>query len=61
MMDVNIHKRGGGDAVYGLGFIGAAIYYISVATGFWVGVLGVLKAIIWPIFFVYEALKFFAQ
>jgi len=28
-----------GNAVYGLGFIGAAIYYISTATTFWVGVL----------------------
>lgn len=56
-MDVNVTKRGG-EAVYGLGFIGAAIYYISVATGFWVGVLGFLKAIVWPVFLVYHALKF---
>jgi hypothetical protein len=48
-------------AVYGLGFIGAAIYYISIATTFWIGVLGFLKAIIWPVFLVYEALKFLAQ
>ena len=47
-----------GDAVYGLGFIGAAIYYISTATGFWMGVLGFLKALVWPAFFVYEALKY---
>ncbi len=46
-----------GGAVYGLGFIGAAVYYISTATGFWVGVLGFLKAIVWPAFLVYEALK----
>lgn len=44
-------------AVYGLGLIGAAIYYISVATSFWTGVLGFLKAIIWPVFLVLEALK----
>lgn len=44
-------------AVYGLGFIGAAIYYISTATTFWVGVLGVLKAIVWPALLVFEALK----
>lgn len=44
-------------AVYGLGFIGAAVYFISVATGFWVGVLGFLKAIVWPAFLVYEAFK----
>jgi len=49
------------DAVYGLGFIGAAIYYISVATTFWMGVLGFLKAIIWPVFLVYEALKYLGQ
>jgi hypothetical protein len=44
-------------AVYGLGIIGAAVYYISVATSFWMGVWGVLKAIVWPAFLVYEALK----
>lgn len=47
-----------GGAVYGLGFIGAAIYYISTATGFWIGVLGVLKAIVWPAFLVFELLKY---
>lgn len=48
-------------AVYGLGLIGAAIYFISVATSFWVGVLGFLKAIVWPVFLVYEAFKHFAM
>jgi hypothetical protein len=48
---------GCGGAVYGLGFVGAAIYYISNATSFWVGVLGILKAIVWPAFLVYEMLK----
>ncbi len=43
--------------VYGLGLIGAAIYYIAHATGFWIGVLGLLKAILCPAFLVYEALK----
>jgi hypothetical protein len=45
------------NAVYGLGLIGAAVYYISHAAGFWMGVLGFLKAIVWPAFLVYEALK----
>jgi hypothetical protein len=49
---------GCGGAAYGLGFIGATVYYISTATGFWVGVLGVLKALVWPGFLVYELLKF---
>ena len=41
---------------YVLGFIGAAIYYISTATGFWMGVLGVLKALVWPVFVVLKIL-----
>jgi len=50
------HCNGG--AVYGLGFVGAAIYFISTSTGFWMGVLGVLKAIVWPAFVVYGLLGF---
>ena len=49
-----------GGAVYGLGFIGAAIYYISNATSFWMGVLGFLKAIVWPVFLVQGLLKLIA-
>jgi hypothetical protein len=53
------HKAGCG-GVYGVGFIGALIYYISTATSFWVGVLGILKALVWPAMLVFEALKFLA-
>lgn len=35
-----------GDAVYGLGMIGAAVWYISSATTLWMGVLGFLKALV---------------
>ena len=47
-----------GSGIYGLGFIGAVIYYISTAASFWTGVLGILKAIVWPAFLIYELLKF---
>lgn len=47
-------------AIYGLGIIGAAVYFISQATTFWIGVLGFLKAIVWPAFLVYEAFKHLA-
>lgn len=50
--------RSGCGGIYGLGFVGAAIYYISTASGFWMGVLGVLKAIVWPAFLIFEMLKF---
>ena len=49
------HASGG--AVYGLGFIGAAVYFISTATTFWMGVLGLLKAMVWPAFMVYYLLQ----
>ncbi len=48
---------GGGSAVYCVGFIGAVVYYISTSTGFWDGVLGVLKALVWPALIVFEAMK----
>lgn len=47
-----------GGAIYGLGFLGAVIYFISTADTFWVGVLGFFKALVWPGFLVYELLKF---
>jgi hypothetical protein len=50
--------RNGGEAVYGMGFIGAAIYFIGHAATFWLGVLGFLKAIVWPVFAVMGLLKF---
>jgi hypothetical protein len=49
---------GCGGAIYGLGFIGATVYYLSTATSLWMGFLGFLKAIVWPAFLVYDSLKF---
>lgn len=46
----------GTGSIYGLGFIGAVIYYISNATDFWMGLLGFLKSLVWPAFLVYELL-----
>ena len=54
----NPEGKGCSGAFYGLGFIGAVIYYISVAPNFWWGVLGVLKSLVWPVFLVLELLKF---
>jgi hypothetical protein len=53
----NIASSCNSGGLYCIGFIGAAIYYISTATGFWNGVLGVLKALVWPAFVVYGLLK----
>jgi hypothetical protein len=51
-----MHKHTSG-AVYGLGFIGAAVFYIKVAATFGAGVLGFLKALVWPAFLVYKLLE----
>ena len=50
-------RDGGCGAIYCFGIIGAAVFFIGKATTFWMGVLGFLKAIVWPAFLVYEALK----
>ena len=57
--EFNIGKRKNRSlgAIYFLGFIGAVVYYVSTATGFWVGVLGILKAFVWPAFLVYSSLN----
>ena len=45
-----------GGSVYFIGFIGAAVYYIQQSATFWQGVVGVLKALVWPAFLVYKLL-----
>ncbi len=46
------HHMGGG--AYGLGFIGVLIYYLQSATTFQEGVIGFLKALLWPAFLVHK-------
>lgn len=45
-------------AIYGMAFIGALIYFLQHATSFWLGVLGFLKALVWPAILVYNLLKY---
>lgn len=44
-------------AIYGLGIIGSAIYFIQQATGFWMGALGLIKAVFWPAVVIYKVLE----
>jgi len=44
-------------AIYGLGFIGALVYYLQHATTFLIGILGVLKAIVWPALLIYKVFE----
>jgi len=50
--ELSCNRSGGW--MYFLGIVGAAIYYIQQANGFWQGALGILKAIVWPAFLVYK-------
>lgn len=52
------HTESGGSAIYGLGLIGALVYYIGSAGSFGAGLLGFLKALVWPAFLVYNVFKF---
>jgi hypothetical protein len=52
------YRGGGSGFIYFLAWIGALVYYIQAATGFWGGVLGILKSFVWPAFVVYDLLKY---
>jgi hypothetical protein len=52
-----INKYGGNQAggmVYCMGLIGAAVYYVQGSQTFMEGVLGLLKALVWPAFLIYK-------
>ena len=53
-----MYCHGSGGAIYGLGFIGALVHYLTTATTLLGGVIGFLKALVWPAFLVYGVLKF---
>ncbi|MFZ4648299.1 MAG: hypothetical protein ACOYMB_01540 [Patescibacteria group bacterium] len=40
--------------VYFFAFIGAAVYFIQHSSGFWLGVLAVLKALVWPAILIHK-------
>jgi hypothetical protein len=44
--------------LYGLAFIGAAVYFIQHSASFWEGVLGFLKALVWPAILMYKLLEY---
>jgi len=46
----------GGGAIYGLGLIGALVYFLQQATTFSDGLLGILKALVWPAILIYRVL-----
>jgi len=52
------YQGGSSEAVYGLGMIGAWVYYIGRAKTVQEGLAGFFKGIFWPAFLVYALLEF---
>lgn len=52
------YQGGSSEAVYGLGLIGAWVYYIGRAKTLREGVIGFFKGLFWPAFLVYELFDF---
>ncbi len=47
-----------GDAIYGLGVIGALFYFLQQAGTFGAVILGIIKSIFWPAILMYELLTY---
>jgi hypothetical protein len=54
-----MRNHGASGGFYFVAFIGAAVYFIQQATTFWGGVLGFLKALVWPAILLYQWLGYF--
>lgn len=46
------------NTVYGLGLIGALVYYLQSASSLFQVLFGILKSLVWPAFLVYRLLGF---
>jgi hypothetical protein len=51
-------KNGTCGTVYGLAVVGAIVYFVRHAATFGAGVLGVLKALIWPAVLMYRLFEY---
>ncbi len=54
----HVHEKSMWGGFYGMGFIGAAVYFISHAVSFWGGVWGFCKALFWPAVLMYKLLEY---
>ncbi len=53
-----INQAGPSGFIYFLAYIGAAIYFVHQSTGgFWEVILGLLQAIVWPVYVMYHVLQ----
>ena len=50
--------KGCSGGAYCLATLGALVYHLTTATGFFDGVWGIIQAILWPAFLVFNLMKF---
>ncbi len=50
------HHVGGSDGIYGVGVIGALVYFLHGVVGFVPVIVGIVKAFFWPAFIVFKVL-----
>ncbi|MDD2823398.1 MAG: hypothetical protein PHQ59_04960 [Candidatus Daviesbacteria bacterium] len=50
-------NNAGSGAIYGIGVIGALVYFLQHAANFQEGILGIIKALFWPGVVLYKALE----
>ncbi len=53
----DMKNNAGSGAIYGLGVLGALIYFLQHATSFVDGIVGVIQAIFWPGVVLYKVLE----
>jgi len=52
-----MNGNSGAGAVYGLGLVGALVYFIQHAQTFTEGLLGFLKALVWPALLIFKVME----
>jgi len=53
----HMKQHAGSGALYGLGMLGALVYFLQHATSFFGGIVGIFEAIFWPGVIVYKVLE----
>ncbi len=54
-----MRNNAGSGAIYGIGMIGALVYFLQHATSILDGIIGIVMAVFWPGVVVYKVLEIF--
>lgn len=53
----SMKNNAGSGAIYGLGVLGALVYFLQHATSFVDGLIGIIQAVFWPGVVLYKVLE----